>query len=95
MFKFLEKETIYKRAVLGVFLICLAYWGYLIFSSSMQISWDAIGYEKLGLIIYEKGWKEFFITGPHREPLYPFVISLSMGIADYFSVSYQLIQKIV
>jgi len=95
MFKFLEKETIYKRAVLGVFLICLAYWGYLIFSSSMQISWDAIGYEKLGLIIYEKGWKEFFITGPHREPLYPFVISLSMGIADYFSVSYQLIQKII
>ena len=70
MFKFLEKETIYKRAVLGVFLICLAYWGYLIFSSSMQISWDAIGYEKLGLIIYEKGWKEFFITVNH------FILSL-------------------
>jgi len=95
MLKVLDKPSVFKKAILGVFSICLTYWVYLIFVSRMQISWDAIGYEKLGLMIYKKGWKEFFATGPHREPLYPFIISISMRFADTLSVSYQLIQRII
>jgi len=94
MLKFLEEPDIFKNAVLVVFLICLAYWGYLVFFSSMQISQDAIGYKNLGSLIYHEGWQEFYRTGPHYEPLYPFTISLSMGLADKLSVSYQLVQKL-
>jgi len=95
MFKFLEKETIYKKVLVGVFLISLAYWGYLIFASQMQISWDAIGYEELGSMIHHKGWKEFLKTGPQREPLYPLTVATSMKIGDFFSISYQLPQRVI
>jgi hypothetical protein len=44
-------------------------------------------------MIYEEGWIKFFETGPNREPLYPFLISLSMHLADIFSISYLHIQK--
>lgn len=80
-------------ALYVVFGICWVYWFYLIFSSQMYIVFDAKGYEGLGKMLYEKGWAEFFRTGPHREPLYPWLISISMHLADIFSCSYQVISK--
>ncbi len=95
MFKFLEKEAIYKKVLVGVFFISLAYWGYLIFASQMQISWDAIGYEELGSMIHHNGWKEFLKTGPQREPLYPLTVATSMKVGEFFSISYQLPQRVI
>jgi len=95
MTKGLENPSIFKKAVIVVFLSCLVYWVYLIFASRILLSHDAIDYEELGLMIYKQGWVEYFKTGPHREPLYPLSIAVSMKIADIFSVSYQLVQKVI
>jgi len=95
MLKVIQQQHTFKKAVLGVFLICLAYWIYLIFASQMQISWDAIDYEKLGLKLHEKGWRAYLVSGPQREPLYPFTISVSMALGEMLSISYQTVQKIL
>lgn len=58
----------------------------------MVIAHDAISYEYSGKLLFEKGWLKYFTTGPNREPLYPFLISLSMRLASLLSVSYQTIQ---
>ena len=84
-----------SQILIVVFALCFIYWGYLFFASQMEIRHDAIAYEKLGLMLYQDGWKEFFKTGPHREPLYPFLISCSMRIADTFSISYFWVQKFI
>ncbi len=74
-------------------LLSIFYWIYVGFISQMVIVYDSIGYEYCGKIIYEKGWIEYLKTGPNREPLYPFLISLSMQLADHLSISYQSVQK--
>ena len=79
-----------RRAV--IFGLCFCYWIYLFFSSRMVIAMDAISYEKLGELIYRDGWLAYFRTGPNREPLYPFLISISMRIAGEH---YPVIQKIM
>lgn len=86
-------RKLYDPAALAIILTFL-YWIYLAFNSSMYIVFDAMLYEKFGNMIYKDGWREFLRTGPHNEPLYPFLISISMRLADMFSVSYQNIQKI-
>lgn len=88
-------ETFQKnKAIILVFFVCFAYWTWLFFFSSMAIVYDAVGYESLGRLIYEKGWIEFFRTGPNREPLYPLSIAMSMRLADILNVPYQKIQTI-
>ncbi|MBN1870868.1 MAG: hypothetical protein JW847_09870 [Candidatus Omnitrophica bacterium] len=81
--------------VLMVFLLCFSYWSYLLFNSRMEIKHDAIGYEQLGTMIYKEGWGEFFKTGPHREPLYPLIIAVSMRIANIARVPYQDVQRVI
>ncbi|MBI4244627.1 MAG: hypothetical protein HY606_11105 [Planctomycetes bacterium] len=61
----------------------------------MAITFDAVDYHRLGLILKQSGWREFFRKGPNREPLYPFIISLSLRAGDFFSLDYQNIQKAV
>jgi len=82
-----------KNPIFWAFALSIIYWGYLFFTTSMDIKFDAIGYEKIGTIIYQKGWSEYFNSGPYREPLYSFLISISMRLGDFFSISYQSIQK--
>lgn len=82
-----------ERKLLGaVFGICLLWWIYL-FQSSMAVKFDAIAYEQLGEMIYRDGWIEYFRTGPHREPLYPFSVSMSMRLSQLTDISYQQFQK--
>lgn len=81
--------------VIAAFIFCGMYWLYLIFMAQMVIVNDAIGYEQLGKLLAEDGWREYFRTGPHREPLYPWMVSVAMRLEDCFSVSYQTIQKIL
>jgi len=81
-----------KDPLVFAFVLPLIYWIYLLFSSSMEIKFDAAGYERLASVIYKQGWIEFFKIEPEKGFLYPFLISLSMRIADFFLVSYQSIQ---
>ncbi len=82
-------KNLLRKPLFWSFAICLAYWAYLVSSSHIVISCDAAGYEKLGRLLQEKGWVEYFKTGPQREPLYPLLISLAMRLGKYLSVSYQ------
>jgi len=75
--------------------ISLLYWSYIGFVSQIVIAHDAISYESFGRMVYLDGWDEYFRTGPNREPLYMFLIAVSMWMADILNVSYHEIQKII
>lgn len=68
--------------------VSLLYWTYLFFTTQPEIKWDSFDYEHLGTMISQQGWGEFFKTGPNREPLYPFLISLCMNIANSLHLAY-------
>jgi len=61
----------------------------------MYLWHDARGYEGLGELLYKKGWMEYFKTGPNREPVYPWLVSISMHIAEHLSTSYKTIQMFI
>jgi len=84
-----------SHLILTVFTISLLYWIYLSFICQMYLWHDALGYEDLGDRLYRHGWLNYFKTGPHREPLYPWLISLSMHIGNYLSTSYKTIQMFI
>lgn len=73
----------------------MIYWGYLFLGSSMIIAHDAIGYQDSGALLKQHGWIGFFKTGPHREPFYILLISLSMRIADFLRIPYPYVQKAI
>ena len=73
-------------------LIPLIYWIYLLFTANMGITMDAATYADLASMVHSKGWTSYFSSGPNKEPLYPFVISFSMHVSDWLSISYQKIQ---
>jgi len=87
---FLRKFLIVQMA----FILSFFYWSYLFFNSMPQIANDAIGYQWLGELLYNKGLLQYIEAGPSREPLYPFLISLAMRMADCFNVPYIAVQKI-
>jgi len=89
------KEKIRINPIIAAFAISLSYWVYLFFASSMPITADSISYQEFGTLIHQKGMIPYFQTGPNREPLYPFIVSISMGIGEFFSAPYQFVQKIV
>ena len=77
------------------FLICFLYWMYIACIAQMVIADDSIGYERLGYLLNEKGWHEYWRTGPFREPFYPFLVSLSVGLSQNLHLSYQTIQLFI
>lgn len=86
------KKQLFKNPLLWAFLISFAYWIYLGLTSRMAISCDAIGYELIGKALAEKGWANYFVNGPNREPFYPFLISISFKTGAFFSLPYQAVQ---
>lgn len=82
-----------KNAWILIFTLCFIYWIYLVFNSKMAVVFDSVEYEETGRLIYQNGWRNFFQTGPHREPLYPALIALSMSCANFLSTDYQLVLK--
>jgi len=81
--------------LLVVFVISWMYWIYLIHTSHMLIVFDAKGYEKLGRMIFEQGWLEYFRSGPAREPFYPMIISISLRLEQILGVPFEIIQKVI
>lgn len=85
----------YKKSLFLLFFICIIYWAYLIFSAGIQISCDAKSYEESGLALSKYGLKGYLESGPNREPLYPFIISLAIRISSLFTIPYYYAQKII
>ena len=89
----MSKARFSNNIFIYCFVVSLAYWVYLFFASRMSMSCDAIGYEELGKLLYQKGWKAYFLTGPNREPFYPWLVSISMRLGVWMGISYMYIQK--
>lgn len=89
------KKTFFVDPVIGAFWVTLGYLIYLGLSTQMVIAFDSIGYERLAKILYQNDWIGYFKDGPNREPLYPFVISFSMRLADLGGVPYQTILRFI
>lgn len=89
------KKSVFQKPLFWPFAISFIYWTYLFLTARMIIDCDAIGFESMGKILAEKGWAQYFSSGPNREPLYPLLISFSMNIGKLFSVSYQAIQTLL
>ncbi len=58
----------------------------------MMILHDASGYRHLGEMLTSEGLLAYFKNGPSREPIYPFIISISMHVGNLLSISYQTVQ---
>ena len=84
-----------KDPVIIAFVLPWLYWIYLAHTTTMYIRYDALGYQNLATTIYQQGWIEFFKAEPIKVPLYPFLISLSMRIADFYSISFLHIQTVL
>lgn len=86
---------ILKNPIFWAFVLPFLYWTYLLFSTTMDIEADAFRYKELAVGIYKGGWHGFFQFEPKNVPLYPFIISLSMRIADLLSISYLKVQTCI
>ncbi len=77
------------KTVLIVFLISLFWWGYLGYSTRMEISADAVDYEQSGRLLQEHGLvPAYFDGGPRREPLYPLLVAASMQVEKATGIEY-------
>ena len=77
-----------KRLTTVALIASAVYLFYIAATSQLMILHDAIGYEKLGLLLKQGGWHDYLIHGPGREPLYPFFIAQSMHLADLAGINY-------
>jgi len=78
------KKVVRASQSLSIILVIAAvlfYWIYLAFVTQPIMVHDAKGYQDLGQMIVAKGWKAYFISGPNREPVYPFIIAGSMKLS--------------
>ena len=75
------------------FLFSILFSIYLALIASMVIFHDSIGYEYAGKLIFERGFKQFMIAGPQREPLYPILVAFSMKLGAMWHLSYQDVLK--
>jgi len=82
-----------RNPVFWAIIVSFLYWLYLGQTTIMEISADARVFENLGIMLYEKGWGEYFRTGPQREPGYPLLAAFTMYLSDLMAVPYQIILK--
>ena len=82
----------FHRVVLGVLFLSPVLWLTLVLTTTMDIRYDAVHFEKLAHLIDAQGWKAFLKQGPTLEPLYPFVISLSIKLGALTGISFPKIQ---
>jgi len=60
----------------------------------MHITCDAQGYQILGNMLNTHGWTAYFESGPNREPLYPFLVSVSMALENITGLAYVKIMAV-
>jgi hypothetical protein len=90
-----QKSNRFHPAVYFAMLISFFYWSYLALTSKTLIYHDSLGYRDAATIIFNGPWTNYFATGPNREPLYPLLVSFSMGIGRSIGVDYLQIQIVL
>jgi hypothetical protein len=68
---------------------------YLAAFSRMTIWHDATGYEKLGTLLSQGQWVQYFVNGPEREPLYTLLVAAAMLIAKPLAIPYTSVVMII
>ncbi len=94
MFPQLKKYYIFSEVPLRiqvVILLSFLYWVYLAMTTHMIMVFDGLTYENFGKLLDEKGWMAFF-RDAHYEPVFPFLVSLSLKISRVLHISYQTVQ---
>ncbi|VAX35697.1 hypothetical protein MNBD_UNCLBAC01-503 [hydrothermal vent metagenome] len=87
-YMFKQFKSSFHNPIFWVFFLSITYWLYLASTVGIVLVHDSVGYQELGKTFYRGGLVEYLTTGPNREPVYPFFISMAMRIADKISVSY-------
>jgi hypothetical protein len=77
------------------FFMLTGWWVYLFFTSQFVVVYDSSGYEDSGRMIAHQGWAEFLRHGPQREPMFPWLIALSMRLGEWWKVSYYYPIKVI
>ncbi len=73
-------------------LICtllVLWWMYLCFVTQPTLVFDGVGYQRMGRLIYEKGFGAYLNAGPTREPLFPLLVAAAMWMGERCHVAYQ------
>ncbi|MBL8013338.1 MAG: hypothetical protein JNN05_05770 [Candidatus Omnitrophica bacterium] len=70
----------------------LFFLSYQAWTSQIIIFHDSIGYENLAGMFLRGEWKEYFLTGPSREPAYSLLIACSMSIAQWLHTNHLDVQ---
>lgn len=84
----------FPYSIVCVSLLSLMYWLYLSLSTYMYVIYDSINYEALGRMLQKLGWVSYFVTGPNREPVYPFLIASCMRIEHFTGIDFARIMAI-
>ena len=82
------------RGYIFIFFLIFLYWVYLVLTTTPILAYDALGYESAGRFLMEKGWIQYFVTGPNREPLFPLIVSWSMALEQWIGWPYPVFCKI-
>lgn len=85
-------RNIYFRTA---FILLFFWWVYLFFTSQFIVVYDSSGYEDAGKMIAHQGWAEFLRHGPQREPMFPWLIALSMRLGEWWGISYYYPLKMI
>ncbi len=78
-----------------VFIIPILWWVYLFFTTQFIVVYDSAGYEDAGRMIAHQGWAEFLRNGPQREPMFPWIIAVSMRLGEWWGISYYYPLKMI
>lgn len=79
----MKLHTNLKHFLLGIIFVgCLSYWAFLALGSRIIIDGDIPGYIQLASVLKTNGLEGYLKTGPNREPIYPYLISLCMRLEE-------------
>ena len=81
--------------VKAAFVISILWWLYLFFTTQFVIVYDAEGYEQAGKLIAYHGWADYFRQALQREPMFPWLVALSMQLGDWLGCSYGYLLKLI
>ena len=84
-----------SRWIKLAFVLIALWWVYLFFATKFVVVYDAEGFEQLGRIIAYHGWADFFKGGLQREPMFLWLVAVSMRLGDWWGCSYEYPLKLI
>lgn len=81
--------------IIFILLLNLIFLSFLALRSQLIIFHDSIGYQNIAEMFAQGRFKEFFLTGPNREPLYSLLMACSIRLAHWQNMDYQAVQVLL